>query len=142
MGLKTVHYQDTYTQTLKTEASVPECLEVIMNGSPGWIKTLLKIRNSLVGFLGLKTEAGSFDLHRLKKGDHIGFLVVEEYQSDLAVFRGDDKHLNFCVIFESHAKIFRCTTEVEFNNIFGRTYFYSILPFHKRIIPAMLRSLV
>ncbi|MBY0384386.1 DUF2867 domain-containing protein [bacterium] len=135
--LTLVDYEDSYSQELDKDLTVPECLDLILKNTPPWIKQLLQIRNSIVRFLGLKTEGGEFQIENLKKGDVVGFISVEELNSECAIFQGNDKHLTF-EIFET---TLLCSTLVEFNNLFGRIYFYSILPFHKIIIPAMLSGL-
>lgn len=138
--LKNVHYEDSYSQSLDQKLTVPECLDLILKNTPAWIKHLLQVRNFIVSYLGLKTEGDEFQIEKLKKGDVVGFVSVEELNSERAVFRGDDKHLNFVVTFETNQTTLLCSTQVQFNNLFGRVYFYSILPFHKLIIPAMLKS--
>jgi hypothetical protein len=138
--LTTVHYEDSYSQEIDGNLTVPDCLNLLLKNSPTWILHLLQIRNSIVGFLGLKTEVADFQIETLKKGDRIGFISVEELNSKCAIFRGDDKHLNFIVAFEIFNTTLLFSTQVQFNNLFGRIYLYSILPFHKLIVPAILKS--
>ncbi len=139
--LKVTHYEDSYSQELKTPLTVPECLDRILKNSPRWILSLLQARNVIVRLFGLKTEAGHFDISQMKKGDLMGFIQVEELNYQSAIFRGDDKHLSFLIVFETCATTFICSTQVQFHNLFRRIYFYSILPLHKLIIPRLLRAL-
>lgn len=138
--LATVHYEDSYSQEIDKDLTVPECLELILENTPIWIKYLLQTRNYFVSFFGLKTEGGNFQIENLKKGDVVGFISVEDLDSKCAIFRGDDKHLNFIVTFEILDTTLNCSTQVQFNNTFGKIYFYSILPFHKLIIPAIIKN--
>lgn len=61
----------------------------------------------------------------------------------------DDKHLNFRVSLflerqpnETTNKNLTVSTTVEFNNWLGRLYFLSVRPFHKLIVPAMLKGII
>jgi hypothetical protein len=59
----------------------------------------------------------------------------------------DDKHLNFRVSFlieKLGEEEFQLTliTVVNFNNFFGKLYFFPVKPFHKIIVPTMLKGIV
>jgi hypothetical protein len=142
MSTFSIHYQDKYTQNLKEAYSIFEVLERLYTNTPNWIYKLLKTRNFIVKLFGLQTEAPiPIDFKKIKEGDNFGFLIVEKISSQNATFRGDDKHLNFKIIFEIQNTTLSALTQVQFNNLWGRIYFYSILPFHKLILPLMLKSI-
>ena len=55
----------------------------------------------------------------------------------------DDKHLNFRIIVDVKAldgkrRRVTATTLVHRNNLFGRVYLATVMPFHKLIVPTML----
>ncbi len=61
----------------------------------------------------------------------------------------DDKHLNFRVSLfleqqqnNPQKKDLTISTTVEFNNWFGRLYFIPVRPFHKLIVPTMLKGII
>ena len=61
----------------------------------------------------------------------------------------DDKHLNFRVSLflkqqtqEPSKKDLTVSTTVHYNNWFGRLYFLPVRPFHKLIVPVMLKSIM
>jgi hypothetical protein len=61
----------------------------------------------------------------------------------------DDKHLNFRISLFlqqkqniTNKKDLTISTKVEFNNWFGRLYFFSVRPFHKLIVPTMLKGII
>ena len=59
----------------------------------------------------------------------------------------NDKHLNFKVSIlleklEANNKSITISTIVVFNNWFGKLYFFPVKPFHKLIVPIMLKSIL
>ena len=61
----------------------------------------------------------------------------------------DDKHLNFRISLltenlntEQIKKEVTISTTVEFNNWFGKIYFLPVRPFHKLIVPRMLKAII
>ncbi|MEC8196178.1 MAG: DUF2867 domain-containing protein [Pseudomonadota bacterium] len=94
---------------------------------PGWAQMLANLRNLLVKPLGLQTE-------RPTDTDCIGFFPVES-QSETEVIAGfDDSHLDFRVsILSQEGKLFLATW-VHRNNLLGRIYLATIMPFHILIV--------
>lgn len=141
--LKAVDFSDTHSVIVPEGVTIPEALNRIFTHSPKWIELLLKLRNQVVRVMGLQTEVvEKFDARKLKAGDTIGFLQVLEINDNIAIIRGDDKHLNFVVTMSIVGNMLSCKTDVEFHNIWGRSYFIVVAPFHKLIVPAMLRSAI
>ncbi len=61
----------------------------------------------------------------------------------------NDKHLNFRVSLlqeqiqnRSDTKLLTISTTVEFNNWFGRLYFLPVRPFHKLIVPTIMKEMI
>jgi hypothetical protein len=114
--------------------------ERMFRRSPRWIDALLAVRNCLVAPFGLKTGAPAGD----GTADIIGiFPVVSETPARL-VAGFDDRHLDFRVVVDvtsagdSHRVT--ATTLVLTHNVLGRVYLAIILPFHRLIVPSMLRQ--
>lgn len=93
---------------------------------PGWVDGLLKLRNSLVKPLGLKTGIDNRDA-----GDAI-FPIT--YESDSELLLGtNDSHLNFRIAVLQHEGRVYMSTWVHPHNWLGRAYLQVVMPFHVMI---------
>lgn len=107
---------------------------------PRWIGGLMKLRNLVVAPLGLKTPSHAKTI----AADSIGpFPVISDTPHRL-VAGFDDRHLDFRVIVDvtgspPHRQV-TATTLVMTHNLLGRVYLATIMPFHRIIVPAMLRQ--
>lgn len=114
--------------------------ERMIGRQPWWAEALLSLRNLLVKPFGLKTSGASSDEPR----DMIGIFPVIDETRDRLVAGFDDKHLDFRVIVDvgasSDARNVTATTLVKTHNWLGRTYLAVIMPFHRLIVPALLRQ--
>jgi hypothetical protein len=113
--------------------------ERMMGRSPRWIEALLALRNMLVAPFGLKTS-GAKEVVR----ETIGIFPVLSETSDRLVAGFNDRHLDFRVVvdvatFTDNQQV-TATTLVLTHNLLGRIYLAIILPFHRLIVPAMLRQ--
>ncbi|WP_299419665.1 DUF2867 domain-containing protein [uncultured Shimia sp.] len=99
-----------------------QAAEIVTN-FPGWAQMLANLRTVLVKPFGLRTEAPTDQ-------DCVGIFPVES-ESDTEVIAGfDDSHLNFRVsVLSEGGKVF-VATWVHRNNLFGRMYLATIMPFH------------
>jgi len=108
------------------------------------------LRNEIVSIFGLKTgKIGNVyeNLENLnfKQDQSIGdfFIILKEKNHLIAELK--DKHLDFRFSIlirqvDSKTKV-SLTTIVKINNIFGKLYFFLITPFHRLIIPNILKKL-
>jgi hypothetical protein len=114
--------------------------EKIFARSPAWIDALLRLRNLIVTPLGLKTSAASETTPR----EMIGMFPVLSETPDRLVAGFDDKHLDFRVVVDvatsGHGQDVTATTLVKTHNLLGRVYLAIILPFHRLIVPVMMRQ--
>lgn len=110
---------------------------------PSWIESLLNLRDFFAKKIGLKTR-DTFTSSPNKQLDLIGFFPVCEETNERIILGFNDWHLDFRLIVEqvklqdNKAKI-RATTLVKRNNIFGKAYLSLISPFHKLIVPRVLK---
>jgi hypothetical protein len=115
--------------------------ERMMGRSPRWIETLLSLRNILVTPFGLKTSGASPTTPR----EMIGIFPVISETPDRLIAGFNDKHLDFRVVVDvaapGNCREVTATTLVKTHNWLGRTYLAIILPFHRLIVPAMLRQI-
>jgi hypothetical protein len=114
--------------------------EKMLSRGPRWIAALLNLRNRLVAPFGLKTPAAT----GANAIDSIGVFPVISETTGRLVAGLNDKHLDFRVIVDVAAEANGCrvtaTTLVLTHNLLGRTYLAIILPFHRLIVPSMLRQ--
>ncbi|MFL9835389.1 DUF2867 domain-containing protein [Chryseobacterium terrae] len=123
--------------------------------SPKWIDRLFTFRNKLVGLVGLKTSGELTDRQKMldnfncEKGEQLGLFKVFDKTTNEVVLGEDDKHLNFRVsLFVDQQsgyntkKMLIISTTVEFNNWLGRLYFLPVRPFHKLIVPTILKGII
>jgi len=141
-----VDYCDSFQLQKRTNDSIDKITTNAFK-MPGWVNFLMKIRNSIVGIFGLKTD--------FKNGKNLLFQNPTDSKSALfnVINRNDneivmgenDKHLNFrlsvlIIRKESLSEIY-LTTIVKFNNIWGRLYFLPVKPFHKIIVKSLLKKI-
>jgi hypothetical protein len=113
--------------------------ERMMARQPRWAEALVSLRNLLVAPLGLKTS-GRADAPR----DMIGIFPVVSETPDRLIAGFNDRHLDFRVVVDVTApggvRQVTATTVVRTHNWLGRTYLAIIMPFHRLIVPALLRQ--
>ena len=114
--------------------------ERMMARQPRWAERLVALRNMLVGPLGLKMSGASSTTPR----DMIGIFPVLSETPDRVIAGFNDSHLDFRVVVDVTApgdvRQVTLTTLVLTHNWLGRTYLAIIMPFHRLIVPALLRQ--
>jgi hypothetical protein len=114
--------------------------ERMLTRSPLWIEVLIGLRNRLVAPFGLKTP-----VRRKSAVDAIGAFPVVSEAPGRVVAGLNDAHLDFRLVVDVIAadggRRVTATTLVLTHNLFGRTYLAIILPFHRLIVPSMLRQI-
>ncbi|MDI9310746.1 MAG: DUF2867 domain-containing protein [Limnohabitans sp.] len=152
---KNYDYIDCYQSNFETNKILkPEDIaKAFFSSAPKWIGVLFEFRNKIVSLFGLKVpEKGKNHQELLENfkgevGEQIGLFKVF-YKSDNEIVLGeDDKHLNFRIsLFLNKSKIttkeITISTIVKFNNTFGKFYFLPVKPFHKIIVPVMLKGII
>jgi len=123
-----------------TRLDARRAAERMMARQPRWAEALLRLRNFLVAPLGLKTSGAGPTAPR----DMIGIFPVVSETPDRLVAGFNDRHLDFRVVVDVTApdgvRQVTATTLVLTHNWLGRTYLAIILPFHRLIVPALLRQ--
>jgi hypothetical protein len=97
------------------------------------------LRNLLVAPLGLKT--GVHPNAAVKRW--IGSFPVLSETPERVVLGLDDRHLNFLAVVDVKSSTddrrqVTATTLVRTHNLLGRLYLDIVIPFHRRIVPALL----
>jgi hypothetical protein len=131
-------------------------IEDILNGFakplPGWIDSLMSLRDKIVSLFGLKTSEKERQNNlrvpfRFIEGEKMGFFNFYNRTDNEIILGEDNKHLNFRVSLlletpsqHSDKKRAVISTVVTYNNRFGSLYFYFVKPFHRVIVPAMMKK--
>ena len=147
-----VNYEDSFCLCLETNKTfdIDFIIFKIIKTLPRWLKFLLSLRNMVVGIFGLKTGK-SENVHYnqekliLKQDQSIGdFFIILKRKKHL-ITELTDKHLDFrfSILITEDEGITKISlsTIVKINNIFGKIYFFFITPFHRLIIPNILKRL-
>jgi hypothetical protein len=115
--------------------------EKMLGQSPRWARVLLALRDLMVRPFGLKTAEAA----RSSAVARIGMFPLLSETPQRIVAGLNDRHLDFRVVIDvAAAEIGRrvtATTVVRTHNLLGRSYLALILPFHRRIVPSMLRQI-
>ena len=111
--------------------------ERVMHRIPRWVLALITLRDLLVAPFGLK---GSGDA--LPSGaPRLGLFPLISRTAEQVVLGMDDKHLDFRLVISAPGTgAVTGTTLVRTHNLFGRTYLRLIMPFHRLIVPRMMRG--
>ena len=121
-----------------------EAAHKIFASTPRWIVGLMALRDRLVRPFGLKTR-------QRMAGDQpkraAGWFPILSQSPERMVLGTDDRHLDFRLVIETVAFMpegtrVSGTTVVRTHNCLGRAYLAAVMPFHKIIVPAMLRRVL
>lgn len=100
----------------------------------------MRFRDLVVSPFGLKSGVNDGDNPNI-----IGIFPVVS-RTDTSITLGlDDRHLDFRLVIEvehitKDQTLIRTITLTKRHNLFGRAYLATIMPFHKVIVPAMLKA--
>lgn len=135
-------FADAFEMTLPGKMSAMEIARAMVDATPKWVKTLMKLRDAVVKPFGLKTESAG-----LATGPQtIGFFPIISAAPSRAVLGLDDRHLDFRLVvdaedFGNGQTRAIVSTVLKRHNAWGRIYLAVVLPFHKMIVPAMMRRI-
>ncbi len=147
------HYADAFRVRLddRETPDVDALVSRLATSTPAWVDVLMAIRNRIVSTIGLRTArperipGTSATPRRYEPGAVAGMFRVYARTDDEILIGGDDRHLNsrasMLVQREPDATYAVFTTVVHYNNWLGRVYFLPVRPFHRLIIPALLRRM-
>lgn len=131
-GLTEVDFDDTFVLRLPpgTSRDVADWHRAFVEDStPGWVDALVAVRNVLARAMRLDTatSAGPSPFAALSQ------------THDTVVVGVDDRHLDFRAVLRVVDDTLELATVVRLNGRAGRAYLALVRPFHRRIVPAMLR---
>lgn len=139
---------DSYAVTLPHGASedLATLTRALFNRPPAWLRGLLRLRDQIVGPLGVKTTTAIREAGATDGRDRIGFFPVLGRSAREIVLGEDDSHLDFraSVLLQDDDRGVRrlvATTAVRCHNLLGRTYLWVITPFHVLVVRSNLSRL-
>jgi hypothetical protein len=133
----------------------PTALDMFLKvsaGTPGWVNTLMTLRNRVVSMLGLKNLGTLSAIDPAKPasayqiGDRVGIFTLFANTPDEVLLGDKDKHLD--VVLSVHKAVdahsgqvlATVSTVVHVHNWLGRLYMLPVTPMHRLIAPAVLRG--
>ena len=82
------------------------------------------------------------DILKSEDEDYLKDYIIEDTENE-AIMRKDDKHLLFYVsIAKIENNLIDVTTVVQYHNALGKVYFFFIKPFHKMIVPRVVKDII
>ncbi|HEY4965807.1 MAG TPA: DUF2867 domain-containing protein [Puia sp.] len=155
---KKYDYVDSYQSELNDFDNKFNSVDIgkaFFSSRPKWVGKLFTLRNKIVSIFGLKTSGDistrekQLENFKCEPGEQLGLFKVFAKTENEVILGEDDKHLNFRVSLFSERKTNETikkdlivSTTVEFNNWFGRLYFLPVRPFHKLIVPTILKGII
>jgi hypothetical protein len=110
---------------------------LILENPPAWVSFLMRLRNCVVRWFGLK-------IVQLSAGESAGGFPIIASTSDRTVMGFDDHHLDFRIVIDVEAHdsnpTISVTTLVNRKNWLGWVYMMFVAPIHRRIVPATLKK--
>lgn len=125
--------------------------EAFVGPGPRWVEGLFALRNRIVSVFGFKTPAAQGKNAaghggKWESGERVGIFEVLARSTDEIVLGDNDRHLNLRVSLlverggrDGREKMLSVTTAVRLNDRLGRCYFCFIKPFHRMIVPAVVK---
>lgn len=110
------------------------------------VRALFHLRNRIASLFGLRTSGDPTPERSANPPgleDRVGLFTVMGVADDELVLGEDDRHLDFRVSVLRQDGPGRpgvtVTTLVHFHNLLGQAYFAAVKPFHRLIVPVMMR---
>lgn len=110
-----------------------------------WMDALMGVRDAMVSVFGLKTSAKLGRTDDAHNGERISIFRIYKVDAHEIILGEDDSHLDFrlsllCLpVHDTGGSDLVISTVVHCHNALGRAYLKIIAPFHRLIVPAMLR---
>jgi hypothetical protein len=137
-------FADAYQMIIEGQRLDPlEAAKRAVYGAPAWINRLLWLRNQLVRPFGLKPGAEQTK----QSTTSVGIFPIIESRPDCLVLGLDDRHLDFRLLVDivdigNSRQSVTVSTAVKTHNALGSAYLTIVKPFHRIIVPVMLRQVL
>lgn len=145
-------YWDSFETNLnKDELDIYNIYLGIFSHPPQWLKRLFTLQEKMATVLSLKSSSAA-ELNQVdrklkyKIGDKVGLFTLLSVEENEIILGDDDKHLDFRVSVQRLAQAIPnkvvVTTLVQYNNWFGKVYFFLIRPFHQLGVSISIKNAV
>lgn len=142
-------YMDSYSVTLnEKELTVEQVGKSFFTSDPAWVKSLFALRDRVVSLFGLKTSGTDnrkqlIDDFNCEVGQKLGLFKVFDKNEHEVILGEDDSHLDFRVslFLDNQNDVLTVSTIVQIHNWLGRLYFLPVKPFHRLIVPTMVKGM-
>ena len=143
-------YTDSYSVTLNTkDLTIEQVGKSFFTSSPAWVDTLLILRDKIVGMIGLKTASNAGNREKLlasfkcEAGEQLALFKVFAKNEHEVILGEDDKHLDFRVslFLDRQKNGLIVSTVVKTHNWMGALYLLAVKPFHKLIVPTLVKEM-
>ncbi len=128
-----------------------EIVPLFFKSFPSWFMGLMMLREGIAKMIGLKTADGTDVEKELKEfkgevGESIALFHVLDCSKHEILSGETDKHLDFRLSFFSIPKSANISqvilaTTVQYNGWLGKVYFFFVKPFHRLIVPILLKRI-
>ena len=158
--LRGANFSDAYSAAdPQPNASALQTWLAVVARTPRWTQRLMAVRNRLVRLVGLKDLGHLHHAHPLanggdprdarsyRVGDRVGIFLIRHLCDTEVVLGQDDRHLDVQVALTKHPATANApatvavSTVVHIHNALGHAYMAVVIPFHRRIVRAMMRRL-
>lgn len=144
------NYADSYSAVLDArKLSIEQVDRSFFASGPAWVSWLFVLRNRIVALIGLKTSRVSKRDATTEKfngevGERVGLFIVLDKNECEIIMGENDKHLDFRIslFLDKQNNKLIVSTIVKIHNNLGRLYMLVIKPFHKLIVPTMMKGMV
>lgn len=127
------------------DASPDDMMAGLWLDMPGWVNAMVRLRNFLVKFVGLKGSGGGSaeELEKcIRTGGTYRFVEVPAKSGRETVMIMRDRHLDaYFSVLKSDDRNIYVNTLVRYNKRMGKVYFFFIRPFHGMIMRAALKRI-
>ena len=141
-----IDYEDCYSFSISNNTmSIQELYVAIFSSAPKWVEGLMRFRNWLVKFFGLKTEMKKAPDAEFQVGDKVGIFTIFNILENEIIAGEDDRHLNFRVSILreiTETTQISVATLVHYNNRFGRFYMSIVKPFHRLVVKSLIKKAI
>nr|WP_315035572.1 DUF2867 domain-containing protein [uncultured Chryseobacterium sp.] len=150
-------YVDSFEGSLTSKTrnvKIEEIGKAFFTSGPKWGKKMFALRNKAVALLGLKTGAEFTEIQDVNHftcevGERVGLFKVFDKTTNEIILGEDDKHLDFRISLlygrnnnQKDENSLTISTTVKFHNWLGILYFLPVRPFHRLIVPAILKNII
>ena len=149
--LKGAYFHDTYeVEAAGADRTALGHFLAAVSSTPSWVEQLMRLRNQLVGLVGLKNlgTLGGIDHAKPETayapGDRVGVFTLRSNSPTEVVVADNDMHLEVLLSLvelprdTGQAQRISLTTVVHVHNLLGRIYMVPVTPMHKLIARAVL----